>query len=244
MGKTNNQSNKKHRHKKDKRKHKERSKEEHLKKKQLKKLKQEKEKFEATRYTLDDHEYHKLLRLIQDLISHNPNTKHELPEVFRMVDNGNEVDIIDIEDVFVRDKLERMFEMLGKQIEKKEDEDGRYLYVRSGTKSLETQMREYIERATEDIQRPEWMRSMSDTLSQTLGPLPKENEKSEESDEEQERLARYMEDYNQQNRPVSLMEMHMNKKGPSAKGGSEQYLYGHKTIDKRFSGGKFYSSFS
>jgi hypothetical protein len=47
----------------------------------------------------------------------------------------------------MRDRLERLFEILNGQIERVEKEDGSYAYVRSGKKQLEPQLLKYFDKA-------------------------------------------------------------------------------------------------
>lgn len=55
-----------------------------------------------------------------------------------MLDAGSAIDILDIEDLVVKEKLERIFEILHRQIERVEDNDGVFVYKRTGKRSLET----------------------------------------------------------------------------------------------------------
>ncbi|CAG9329215.1 unnamed protein product [Blepharisma stoltei] len=243
MGKSNNQINKQHRKSKEKKEKKKRSKEEHFKRKHKEEEKKKAEKFEAERYDLDDFAYKKLLKNISELLTYSQETKEAIPQLFSMLDSGHEVDLTDIEDGFVREHLEKIMEIFEKQVTKTEDEDGRFVYVRSGKKSLENQIKLYIENSSSDSKREQWMTSMSSSL-ETAYNLPVPKAKKPEPEENQEEIRSFMHKYDHENRPKSLMELHQEKHGISQDSNTDQYLYGHKTLDKRFGKGKFYTSFS
>lgn len=229
------QRNRKHTTKRDRKGQRERSKEEHMKKKA---------KDLAKKPTvLDEMVQAKLVRIVKDLIGHSEEVKKELPGVAEMLDTGHEVDVTDIEDLFVREKLERLLELFEGFVERVEAEDGTFSFKKVSEEPLKDQITQLIMRATEGQKREQWMNSMTDTLASEFGPSigPSEDSsygpssKKAEKDSQAE-IDEYIEAYNKEYRPKSLMEIHManrkSTKQPSA------VLYGHKHISKRFVGGR------
>lgn len=193
MGKDNKQVNKKHRHKREVKEKKKRSKEEHLKRKNKDQEKKKADEFEATRYDLDDFAYKKLQKILENLIKHNEETKEAVPHLFNMLDKGNEVDLTNIEDGFVRENLEKIMDIFDKQIQKTEDNDGRFVYVKSGKQSLETQIKKHIGTMSNEAKREDWMTGMSDKLLNQYTPTPQT--KITEDPIEQQRIQTYMQEY-------------------------------------------------
>jgi len=226
MGKDSQQKNKKHRKKKDRKGKRERSIEEHMKRKQKKLEKKKKEEYEETRYSFDPHSLDKLFRTIKEMLEYSTETHEALPQVFSMLDSGYEVDLTDIQDGFVREKLEKVLDVFSKQVDKQENEEGHYVYTKAGNKNLENQITEFL--AKSGNKREEWMQGMSCFLEGKLTQQPKQSEEPEEV----------------QPRAKSLMELHLEKKPPKKRGNQkpETYMYGHKTLQKRFKQGKMFNS--
>ena len=242
MGKHGHEHNKPHRKAKDSKGHKERSKKEHLLRKERKAEKQRAADVERTRYTLDPRSREKLLGALRALVAENPATVTELPSVFQMLDDGLEVDIVDIESPFVREKLEVVLSCMSTMIDRAENSEGRFVYRKSCSASVREQIENYLKLAQESP-REEWMTGMIAHLQgqfapQSTGPSPGPTPNPD--------LEAYMEEYNRQNRPKSLLAMHKEKL--AAKGGHREdhsgaYIYGEKTLDKKFGKGSFHSSF-
>mmetsp|Transcript_1164 Transcript_1164/g.2807 ORF Transcript_1164/g.2807 Transcript_1164/m.2807 type:complete len:244 (+) Transcript_1164:14-745(+) len=236
------QRNRKHTVKRDRKGKRERSKEEHLKKK----LREQKKMPPV----IDSLAMNKLLAIVKDLIKHNEEVKTELPGVAEMLDKGNDVDVTDIEDVFVREKLERLLELFEGYVERVEAEDGSFSFRKSSEESLKDQVVQLIMRASETAKRPEWMNSMADSLEREIGPAPPQHDDNSYGptlgsaspvQDPQVDMEEYMEAYNREHRPKSLMEIHMEKK--KASGQPKAVLYGHKNLNKRFAEGKFQTHF-
>ena len=233
-------SNKKHHKRKDRKHKEERSKKEHYlrKEKDSKQLKAKED--EESRYILDDLQYNKLIKILRDLINYKSEAYEEIPEVFGILDSNNEVDITDLEDGVIRESLEKIFLILSKQIIKTEDNDGRYLYSKSGNKSLKVQIENFFLKAKNPLN----VDHVSDLLSSKLENevfSMKEPKNINEIDKNREATIRKeIYEHDQAKRQKSLMEIHL-EKNPNMKnsGGLEKYIYGHKSLQKRFSPGKF-----
>lgn len=237
----NHEKNNKSHHKRKDRKHKrERSIKEHKLRKAKELTEAEKQAIEESRYSIDTLQYNKLMKIFRDLLAYNSATSEEIPEVFALLDSSQEVDITDIEDGLVRESLEKIFKILSKQIQMTEDRDGRNVYSRIGARSLKEQILGYFQKARSA--------PVVDHISDLFGgKLKKDIEvKSvvkpqifvQNSDEV--KIRDEIQQYDQEFRPKSLMEMHLEgKNNVKDTGRTDKYLYGQKTLQKRFGSGKF-----
>lgn len=141
MGKTHN--NKKHNRKKDKIGKRKRSKEEHFKRKLKTKAKKQLVDYENTRYDFDSFSQKKVKEILSSLESYSTETKEAVTYVFHMLDTNYEVNLTDVENGFVRESLQKIFSLFSKQLEKTEDRDGQVVYIKSGKKSLDDQIRSF-----------------------------------------------------------------------------------------------------
>ena len=233
--------NKKHHHRKDRKGKEERSKKEHYLRKDKESKKQKILDFEATRYTIDAGQCHKLLKILRDLSEYNPDTRTEIPEAFNMLDSGNEIDITDIEDGFIRESLEKIFTIFCKQIEKSEDSEGRFVYSKSGNHNLKEQIENYFEKSKSAPNADHVSELLNPRLGAEFGASPKPIKKETPihivDDTE---IRRTIQKHDEETRSKSLMEMHLEKNKPAhATGAPEKYIFGHKSMSKRFAPGKF-----
>lgn len=236
MGKDNKrEKNRKHHHRKDRKGKEERSKKEHYLRKDKDKKAEKDKKIEIERYFIDPGQHQKLLKILRDLIAYNQDTRQEIPEVFLMLDSGNEIDITDIEDGAVREALEKIFSIFSKQIEKGEDFDGRDVYSRSGNKSLKEQIENYFEKAKSAPNADHISELLSPSMQKEMD-LPGPQVITQPLNEA--KIREEIHKLDQANRPKSLMEMHLEKNKPTS-GAPEKYIYGHKALQKRFAPGKF-----
>ena len=132
---------------KERRAHRERSKEEHLLRKQQKREKVERKEFEAKRYNLDTFLQQKLFKILRELCETTMTGRGDIVEIFQLLDQAYEIDIVDIEDGVMRERLERIFEILDGQIQKQEKNDGGFVYVKYGNKPLEPQLLKFLEKS-------------------------------------------------------------------------------------------------
>jgi hypothetical protein len=51
-------------------------------------------------------------RIIKKLLKYNSDTEAELEEVFRMIDNGDEIDISELDDKYIKHKMNKLFKLL------------------------------------------------------------------------------------------------------------------------------------
>jgi hypothetical protein len=233
-------TNKKHHCTKDRKHKKERSKKEHLKRKEKEKKIQEDQEEEQNRYVFDSHSHKKLIKILRDLINYNPETVEAVCEVFNMLDSPLEVDITDIEDGVIRESLEKIIEIFSKQVEKTEDADGRFVYNKVGKKNLKDQIQAFFSKAKST--------EIADNISDISVPkLPSElyitqdtNNKDMPDKTTENAIRNLSAEYEKEFRPKSLMEMHLEKnKNLKSKAGPEQYIYGRKSLQKRFAQGKY-----
>jgi len=233
MGKRNN---KQHRPKRDTQGHKERSKQEHKLRKERKAKAAQVTAEEQSRYHLSPASKSKLLKALQALLAHSSSASSEIPSVFQMLDDGLEVDIVDVEDGFVREKLEVVFTAMEGMIERREDDAGKFVYAKVCARAVKEQVERYLKEAKE-APREAWMTGIAEELEQQLGPSPNPNPISPQGSNRAAEA--YMEEYNRINRPKSLMELHKEGKGSAGNSQAEGYLYGVNTLQKRFSKGAF-----
>lgn len=234
MGK---RKNKQHRPKRDTQGHKERSKQEHKLRKERKAQAAQALSEEQSRYHLSSASKSKLLKALRDLLAHSSSASSEIPSVFQMLDDGLEVDIVDVEDGFVREKLEVVFTAMEGMIERREDDGGKFVYAKICARPVREQVEKYMKEAQE-APREAWMTGLAAQLEQQLGPSPCPNPTSIPQASNPVAEA-YMEEYNRINRPKSLLELHKERKGNTGNSQAEGYLYGVNTLQKRFSKGAF-----
>jgi hypothetical protein len=193
---------------------------------------------------LDSAVLSKLTRIVKELLDYNEEVRTELPALAGMLDAGHEVDITDVEDLFVREKLERVLELLEGFVARVEAEDGSFSFSKVSQEPLKDQIVDLIRRASDSRTREDWMNSMSDVLASEIGPTvgpPSPSPTKHASEQEsQEELEAYMEAYNREHRPKSLLEIHQETKKKTKE---PRVLYGHKHLNKRFAEGKFKTQF-
>ena len=239
MGKdSKHKSNRKHHHRKDRKGKEERSKKEHFSRKEKDAAKQKLKEEEENRYTFDGLEHNKLVKILKQLIEYNKDVVEPISEVFDLLDSNNELDITDIEDGKIRESLEKIFLIFFKQIEKTEDHDGRFVYFKIGKKSLKEQILQYFKKAKSADNADHISDSLTNKLEQEFFiEKPKTKDKPLNLPNSLE-IRKEIEAYNSETRPKSLMEMHLEKKNFS-KNSAEKYIYGQKSLKKRFGEGKF-----
>lgn len=222
--------NKPHRHKKDNHEHKERSKKEHKLRKDRKEQATLLAQQEQACYLLTPTAKSKLITALRELLSHDSAAQSDIPNVFKMLDDGLEVDIVDVESGYVRDRLEVIFAAMEGMIERREDEDGRFVYGKKCVRSVKEQIEKYLIEAKQ-APREAWMTSLSDHLETQFGPMPVSTSPSKPSNHTQD--TEYMEEYNRIHRPKSLLELHQERTGSQSNPLPSQALH------KRFAKGSF-----
>jgi hypothetical protein len=232
--------NKQHHKRKDRKHKKERSKKEHYLRKDREQDEQERKETEENRYRLTDKELQKLIKILRELFSYKNETQEAVLEVFELLDSNQELDITDIEDGQIRESLERIFMILEKQISKTEDNDGRFQFSKSGNRSLKEQIENYIAKAKSAPN----LDHISDLLSSKLEKEMTVREITAKnihvSDLDDKRIRTEIMEYEEQHRTKSLMEMHLEKRKDKKNiGNAGKYLFGEKTLQKRFGQGKF-----
>ena len=153
-----------------------------------------------------------------------------------MLDDGMEVDIVDIESGFVRERLEVMFNAMEGMIERREDEGGRFVYARVCAKPLKEKVEGYIKEAKE-APREAWMTGLAAELEQQLGPSPSPADSLPAASNPATQA--YMDEYNRIHRPKSLLDLHRERKGKAEDKQAERYLSGVGNLQKRFGKGSF-----
>lgn len=234
--------NRPHHHKKDRKHKRERSKKEHY----LRKEKEEKtnkiKHIEETRYDFDEASLKKLLKVLRDLIAYSNEAAQAVVQVFQMLDEDQELEITDIEDGKLREALEKIFGLFNKQVEEKEDNDGRVAYFKSGKKSLKEQISAFFDKAKSAPNVDHIAELFTGTVEKDLNIVErkKKNKEIGVSQNEELRIRGEIEKYNLEKRPMTLMEMHQSKNSGKKSGSSiSAEVFGNKSLNKRFSGGKF-----
>ncbi|OMJ73671.1 hypothetical protein SteCoe_27577 [Stentor coeruleus] len=243
MGKNSDKDKKMHHKKKDRKHKRERSKKEHLLRKSREQEQEKSLQEEQSKYIIDDSSYRKLIKILRDLLSYNPETEEAILEVFSLLDSSQELEITDIEDGFIRESLEKIFTIFTKQLNITEDNDGRYVYTKNSGKSLKEQISSYVQKAktapnvdhVSELLTGCLEKDMEIKVKPQAKPLPTVTAAQDKT------IRQEISAHDSEFRQKTLMEIHMEKHKSHLKNQDySKYIYTGKTLDKRFGQGKFF----
>ena len=197
---------------------------------------------EETRYDFDEASLKKLLKVLRDLTAYSAEAAQAVVHVFQMLDEDQELEITDIEDGKLREALEKIFSLFSKQIEEKEDNDGRVAYYRAGKRSLKEQISGLFDKAKSAPNVDHIAELFTGTVEKDLNIVERKkvNKEIGVARNEEQRIRDEIEKYNCELRPKSLLEMHQSKFTDKKSASSiSAEVFGGKSLNKRFAGGKF-----